>query len=54
MRQNFFEPAAKKDQLTRHKLDVPKKADLWTWIVLGLVFGAVTAALGVKFVYTGL
>jgi hypothetical protein len=34
-----------------HKLDEPKQADLWTWIALGLVCGAVMAALYGPFVW---
>jgi hypothetical protein len=33
------------------KVDEPKQADPWTWIVLGLVFGAVTVALYGPFVW---
>jgi hypothetical protein len=33
-----------------HKVSESKEADLWTWIVIGLVFSAVTAALYVPFV----
>jgi len=34
-----------------HKADKSKHADLWTWIVIGLVFGAVTVALYGPFVW---
>lgn len=29
----------------RRTMDTEKQADIWTWIVIGLVFGAVTTAL---------
>jgi hypothetical protein len=35
----------KKNELTMRKVDESKQPDLWTWIVIGLVFSAVTAAL---------
>jgi hypothetical protein len=34
-----------------HKVDESKHADLWTWIVIGLVFSAVTVALYGPFVW---
>jgi hypothetical protein len=34
-----------------HKVDEPKHVDLWTWIVIGLVFSAVTVALYGPFVW---
>jgi len=36
-----------------HKVNVTKQpeADVWTWIVIGLVFGAVTVALYGPFVW---
>jgi hypothetical protein len=33
------------------KMDETKQADLWTWIVIVLIFGAVTAALYGPFVW---
>jgi hypothetical protein len=33
------------------KMDEPKQADLWTWIVIGIVFSTVTAALYGPFVW---
>jgi hypothetical protein len=33
------------------KMDEPKKADLWTWTVIGVVFSAVMAALYGPFVW---
>jgi hypothetical protein len=34
-----------------HKVDESKHVDLWTWIVIGLVFSAVTVALYGPFVW---
>jgi hypothetical protein len=33
------------------KLDKPKQPDLWTWIVIGIVFSSVMAALYGPFVW---
>jgi hypothetical protein len=32
-------------------MDETKQSDLWTWVVIGVVFSAVTAALYVPFVW---
>ena len=34
-----------------HKVDESKQADLWTWIVIGLLFSAVTVTLYGPFVW---
>jgi len=44
-------PAAKKNELTMRNADEIKQPDLWTWIVIGIVFGAVTAALYGPFIW---
>ena len=48
---NSQTPAPKKNELTMRKVDETKQWDLWTWIVIGVVFGAVTAALYGPFVW---
>ena len=48
---NSQTPAAKKNELTMRKVDESKQPDLWTWIVIGIVFSAVTAALYGPFVW---
>jgi hypothetical protein len=48
---NSQTPAAKKSEFTMHKVDEEKQADLLTWIVIGVVFSFVTAALYGPFVW---
>ena len=44
-------PAAKKSEFTMDKVNEEKQADLLTWIVIGVVFSFVTAALYGPFVW---
>jgi hypothetical protein len=41
----------KKNELTMRKVDEIKQPDLWTWIVIGIVFSAVLAVLYGPFVW---
>jgi hypothetical protein len=48
---NSQAPATKKSEFTMHKKEEEKQADLLTWIVIGVVFSFVAAALYGPFVW---